>query len=97
MTFLSIFYFVQGEEQKNQPLFDHAFKAHLHTSSGPVISKVFGETAGDKNRPIQVVCTEPSMNINERKTTEKGTLKTQADLNYAQVTNGMSTICNLIV
>lgn len=56
----------------------------MHTSSGPVISKVFGEVAGEK-RTIQVICTEPSMNITEKKTTEKGIVKTQADLNYAQV------------
>ncbi len=75
---------MQGEVQSNQPLFDHAFKAHLHTSSGPVISKVFGEFAGEK-RPIQVVCTVPSMNITEKKSTEKGIVKIQADLNYVQV------------
>jgi len=45
---------------------------------------VFGEVAGEK-RTIQVICTEPSMNITEKKTTEKGIVKTQADLNYAQV------------
>ena len=63
--------------------FDHSFKAAIHTTGGPVITRVFGVCDGG-NRPIQIVCTGPSMNIIESKTVST---KTRADLDYVQVSN----------
>lgn len=78
---------MQGDEpnslvaQKNLQHFDHSFKGELHTSSGPVMTKVFGTCKGAK-RPVLVVCKGPSLTITE----EVGiTSKTQAELPYVQV------------
>lgn len=74
---------MQNEEAtKDVRLFDHKFKAAIHTTSGPVITRVFGSCSG-ANRPIQLVCSGPSLNIIEKSAASK--TATQADLDYAQV------------
>lgn len=82
----SLFVVLQGDEpnsyaQRNLQHFDHSFKGELQTTSGPVITSVFGAVKGAK-RPIQLICKGSSIVIVE----EVGiTSKSQAELPYVQV------------